>query len=96
VKLRASPLFASVFGIGYFDFAPGTIMSAWRSRPPSGIGLHGGAQWMLVPDHRAGDRNPAWADHVPRNGRQIRRECVIRRAAGQWLACAFAMLTFNA
>ncbi len=27
MKLRASTLVASVFGIGYFEFAPGTIMS---------------------------------------------------------------------
>jgi phosphatidylglycerophosphatase A len=37
----------------------------------------------------------ACADHVRETGRQDPPECVIDELAGQWLACAFASLTFG-
>ena len=39
---RASTVVASVFGIGYFEFAPGTIMSAIAVPLAILIGLRGG------------------------------------------------------
>jgi phosphatidylglycerophosphatase A len=37
----------------------------------------------------------ACADHVRETGRQDPPECVIDELAGQWLTCAFALLTFG-
>ena len=97
MKLRASTIVASVFGIGYFDIAPGTIMSAVAIPPAILIGLHGGGGMGLLASSIIvlviGIL--ACADHVRETGRQDPPECVIDELAGQWLACAFAMLTFN-
>lgn len=97
MKLRASTVVASVFGIGYFDIAPGTIMSAVAIPPAILIGLHGGGGMGLLASSIIvlviGIL--ACADHVRETGRQDPPECVIDELAGQWLACAFAMLTFN-
>src|SRR4051812_38000677 len=97
MKLRASTIVASVFGIGYFDIAPGTIMSAVAIPPAILIALYGGGGMGLVGSSIIvlviGIL--ACADHVRETGRQDPPECVIDELAGQWLACAFAMLTFN-
>ena len=39
-----------------------------------------------------GDRHLACADHVRETGNDDPSECVIDELAGQWLACAFALL----
>ena len=97
MKLRASTIVASVFGIGFFDIAPGTIMSAVAIPPAIWIGLNGGGGMGLLGSSIIvlviGIL--ACADHVRETGRQDPPECVIDELAGQWLACAFAMLTFN-
>ena len=55
---RASTVVASVFGIGYFEFAPGTIMSAIAVPLAILIALRGGGGMGIVgrhpdrPDHR--------------------------------------------
>jgi phosphatidylglycerophosphatase A len=94
---RASTIVASVFGIGYFSVAPGTIMSA-VALPLAilialfgggGMGLLGSAIIVLVLGILA------CADHVRETGRQDPPECVIDELAGQWLACSFALLTFG-
>jgi phosphatidylglycerophosphatase A len=96
VKLRASTIVASVFGIGYFAVAPGTIMSAVAiplailiAQHGGGIGLLAASLIVLVIGILA------CADHVRETGRQDPSECVIDELAGQWLACAFAMFTFG-
>ena len=94
---RASTLVATVFGIGYFEFAPGTIMSAVAVPLAILIAIHGGGGMgifassiiVLVIGILA------CADHVRETGRQDPPECVIDELAGQWLACAFAMLSFG-
>ena len=97
MKLRASTIVASVFGIGYFDVAPGTVMSAIAVPLAILIGLHGGGGMGILASSIIvlviGIL--ACADHVRETGRQDPPECVIDELAGQWLACAFAMLTFN-
>ena len=94
---RASTVVASVFGIGYFDIAPGTIMSAIAVPLAILIGIFGGGGMGLLASSIIvlviGIL--ACADHVRETGRQDPPECVIDELAGQWLACAFAMLTFN-
>lgn len=93
---RASTVVASVFGIGYFDIAPGTIMSAIAvplailiaQFGGGGMGVLASSIIVLVIGILA------CADHVRATGRQDPPECVIDELAGQWLACAFACLTF--
>ncbi|MBW8708515.1 MAG: phosphatidylglycerophosphatase A [Alphaproteobacteria bacterium] len=94
---RASTAVASVFGIGYFDIAPGTIMSAvavplaiWIALyGGGGMGLLGSSIIVLVIGILA------CADHVRETGREDPSECVIDELAGQWFACSFCLLTFG-
>ena len=94
---RASTVVASVFGIGYFQFAPGTIMSAVAVplaimiglRGGGGMGILGASIIVLVIGILA------CADHVRETGRDDPSECVIDELAGQWLACSFCLLTFG-
>jgi phosphatidylglycerophosphatase A len=94
---RASTVVASVFGIGYFDIAPGTIMSAIAVPLAiligifggGGMGILGAAIIVLVIGILA------TADHVRETGRQDPPECVIDELAGQWLACSFCLLSFG-
>ena len=88
---RASAVISTVFGIGYFPQAQGTIMSAIAL--PFGIliamygggalGLLGAALIALVIGV------VACADHVRETGNPDPSECVIDELAGQWLASAF-------
>src|ERR1700742_3034139 len=94
---RASTVVASVFGIGYFDVAPGTIMSAIAVPLAILIGIFGGGGMGILGASIIAlvIGILACADHVRETGRQDPSECVIDELAGQWLACAFCMLTFN-
>src|SRR5882757_8945047 len=94
---RASTVVASVFGIGYFEFAPGTIMSAIAVplailiglRGGGGMGILGSSIIVLVIGILA------CADHVRETKRDDPSECVIDELAGQWLACSFCLLNFG-
>jgi phosphatidylglycerophosphatase A len=94
---RASTVIASVFGIGYFEFAPGTIMSAIAVPLAILIALRGGgAMGVLSASLIAFVLGVlACADHVRETRREDPSECVIDELAGQWLACAFCLLTFG-
>ncbi|HEX4272360.1 MAG TPA: phosphatidylglycerophosphatase A, partial [Rhizomicrobium sp.] len=94
---RASTVIASVFGIGYFEFAPGTIMSAIAVPLAILIALHGGGAMGVLGATLIAlvIGILACADHVRETGRDDPSECVIDELAGQWLACAFCLLTFG-
>jgi phosphatidylglycerophosphatase A len=94
---RASTVVATVFGIGYFDVAPGTIMSAIAVPLAILIGLYaGGGMGILASSIIVLVIGIlACAEHVRETGREDPSECVIDELAGQWLACAFAMLTLG-
>lgn len=94
---RASTVVASVFGIGYFDIAPGTIMSAIATPLALIIGIRAGAMSILGASLIAFVIGVfACADHMRQTGRNDDpSECVVDELAGQWLACAFAGLTFG-
>src|ERR1700742_463360 len=94
---RASTVVPSVFGIGFFEFAPGTIMSAIAVPLAILIGLFGGGGMGVL-----GASIIALvigilscADYVRETGKSDPSECVIDELAGQWLACAFVLLTFG-
>ncbi|MBA2590098.1 MAG: phosphatidylglycerophosphatase A [Alphaproteobacteria bacterium] len=94
---RASTVVASVFGIGYFDVAPGTIMSAVAVPLAILIALHaGGGMGILASSIIVLVIGIlACGDHVRETGRDDPSECVIDELAGQWFACSFCLLTFG-
>jgi phosphatidylglycerophosphatase A len=94
---RASTVIASVFGIGYFEFAPGTIMSAIAVPLAILIALRGGGAMGILGATLIAliIGILACADHVRETGREDPPECVIDELAGQWLACAFCLLSFG-
>ena len=91
--MRLSTAIASVFGIGYFKIAPGTVMSAVAMPPAFLIALHGGSTALFAASILIFAIG-VWAcnDHVRVHGRKDPSECVIDELAGQWLACAFAAI----
>lgn len=90
---RASSLIASVCGVGYVPVAPGTIASAAAIFLALPIVFYGGG-WSLLAASLIAFGIGVWAcgDHVGATGREDPSECVIDELAGQWLACAFAVL----
>jgi phosphatidylglycerophosphatase A len=87
---RASAIVSTVFGIGYFPQAQGTIMSAIAVPLAILLALHGGAMVVL------GGALVALvigilscSEYVRETGNPDPSECVIDELAGQWLACAF-------
>ena len=94
---RASTVVASVFGIGYFDVAPGTIMSAVAIPLAILIALYGGGGMGILASSIIAlvIGILACGEHVRETGREDPSECVIDELAGQWLACAFALLSFG-
>ncbi|HEY4076082.1 MAG TPA: phosphatidylglycerophosphatase A [Rhizomicrobium sp.] len=97
MKMRASSIVATVFGIGYFDVAPGTIMSAVATPLAILISVRAGAMSIVGACLIAFTIGVyACADHMRQTGRHDDpSECVIDELAGQWLACAFAALSFG-
>jgi phosphatidylglycerophosphatase A len=97
MALRLSSLIASVCGIGYVPAAPGTVMSALAVPLALPIILYGGG-WGLLCASLIAFGAGIWAcgDHVRATGREDPSECVIDELAGQWLACAFAVLPLGA
>lgn len=93
MALRASSLIASVCGVGYVPVASGTVASAVAVPLAIPIVLYGGG-WALVAASIVAFAAGVWAcgDHVRATGREDPSECVIDELAGQWLACAFAVL----
>ena len=94
---RASTVVASVFGIGYFDVAPGTIMSAIAVPLAILIAIFGGGGMGVLSSSLIAFVIGvlACADHVRETKRDDPSDCVIDELAGQWLACSFCLLTFG-
>jgi phosphatidylglycerophosphatase A len=94
---RASAIVASVFGIGFFDVAPGTIMSAVAVPLAILIGIFGGGGMGILASSIIvlviGIL--ACGDYIRETGRQDPPECVIDELAGQWLACSACLLSFG-
>lgn len=86
-----------MFGIGYFNIAPGTVMSAVAIPLAILIALYAGGGMGLLASSIIvlviGIL--ACADHVRATGRDDPSECVIDELAGQWFACSFCLLSFG-
>ena len=94
--MRLSTIIASVFGIGYFPVASGTVMSI-VAIPFAVMIARAGGGFAVIAASLIVFVIGIWAcgDHVRATGKDDPSECVIDELAGQWLACAFALLTFN-
>ena len=94
--MRISTIIASVFGIGYFPVASGTVMSMVAVPLAIVIARAGGGVAVIVASLIA-FLIGIWAcgDHVRATGRDDPSECVIDELAGQWLACAGISLGFG-
>lgn len=92
--MRFSTVIASVFGIGYFPFASGTVASLAAMPVAALVLLHSGGM-VLAAASLVAFAVGVWAcgDHVRATGRDDPSECVIDEVAGQWLACAFASVS---
>ena len=94
--MKLSTIIASVFGIGFFDVAPGTVMSAVAVPLAAMIGVFaGGAALLLASLIVFVVGVIACGAHVRRTGREDPPECVIDELAGQWLACSACLLSFG-
>jgi phosphatidylglycerophosphatase A len=87
---RAATVVSTVFGIGFFPQAQGTIMSmvalpfaVLLSTKGGGIVVFGAAIIALVVGILS------CSDYVRETGNPDPSECVIDELAGQWLACSF-------
>jgi len=94
---RAATVIASVGGIGYAPFAPGTVMSAIAVLLALPIGYHHGGPGTILAASLAAFIAGVYAceAHVRATGREDPSECVIDELAGQWLACIFALGSFG-
>jgi len=94
--MRLSTIVASVFGIGYFPVASGTVMSIIAVPFAIMIARNGGGLAVLGASLIAFVIG-IWAcgDHVRAPGKHDPSECVIDELAGQWLACAGISLGFG-
>lgn len=88
--------FATLFGTGFAPFAPGTAASLVSL--PFAFALHwlGGASTLFVAAVVA-SLVGVWACelYVRQTGNEDPSEAVIDELAGQWLACAFAPLSWQ-
>ncbi len=88
--MKAATILASCFGIGYFPFASGTVMSAVAAGLAIPLARWGGPSALLAASLASFLLGIyVCGEHVRRTGREDPSECVIDELAGQWLACAF-------
>jgi phosphatidylglycerophosphatase A len=94
---RLSTIAASMFGIGYIPYAPGTVASAVAVPLAMLLGAHHGGGIAILAAALAAFVAGVIAceGHVRATGREDPSECVIDELAGQWLACAFALFSFG-
>jgi phosphatidylglycerophosphatase A len=81
---------ATVFGIGYLPYAPGTAASIVALPLAWGIAVFGG-RFLLLFAGILVSAIGAWACEIYSQEKKEKdpSECVIDEVAGQWIACAF-------
>ncbi len=95
--MKASERIATLFGLGHAPVAPGTVASLVAALLAWPMALVGGRVLVLFVAILAGAIG-AWAsEHYVRDSHlDDPPECVVDELAGQWIACAFAPLSFLA
>jgi phosphatidylglycerophosphatase A len=95
--MKLSAAIATVFGIGRIPVAPGTVASVVALILAWPIVIYGG-RFGLLAAGIAASAIGAWAgEHYANDTKQADpSECVIDEVAGQWIACAFAPVSFLA
>jgi phosphatidylglycerophosphatase A len=85
---------STVFGLGYFRYAPGTLAS-FVALPLAWVILLGFGPPALAIASVLAFIVGVWSTglYEARTGKPDPSECVIDEVAGQWLACAMAPLT---
>jgi phosphatidylglycerophosphatase A len=82
---------ATLFGIGRFPFAPGTLASVVAVLLAWVIAGFAGQNWLLVAAALAVVAGTLASDrYVRATGMKDPGACVIDELAGQWVACCFA------
>ena len=87
---RTAQAIATVFGIGYSPFAPGTVASL-VALPFAWLITYAAGRFVLLLVAILAAALGAWACEHYIHGRADKdpSECVIDEVAGQWIACAF-------
>jgi phosphatidylglycerophosphatase A len=95
--MKASEAIATLFGIGRAPVAPGTVASLVALILAWPIALYEG-RFALLFAGIAASAIGAWAgEHYAHDTKQADpSECVVDELAGQWIACAFAPVSFLA
>jgi phosphatidylglycerophosphatase A len=95
--MKLSAAIATLFGIGRVPVAPGTVASLVALILAWPIVLYWDRFGLLVAG-LAASAIGAWAgEHYARDTKQADpSECVVDELAGQWIACAFAPVSFLA
>jgi phosphatidylglycerophosphatase A len=86
--------FCTLFGIGFFPVAPGTIASL-AALPFAWVLMWIGGSWLLGVGVSLSIAIGIWSCdvYVRETGTSDPSECVIDELAGQWIACMVAPLT---
>src|SRR5580698_10078078 len=94
---RLSVTIATVFGIGFAPFAPGTVASA-VALPIAWLIAHFAGRFVLLLAGILACALGAWACEIYVHAKADKdpSECVIDEVAGQWIICAFAPTTLIA
>ena len=95
--MKASEAIATLLGLGRVSAAPGTLASVVALILAWPIALYSG-RFGLLAAGIAVSAIGAWAsEHYARDTKQADpSECVVDELAGQWIACAFAPISFLA
>ena len=94
---RIPTAIATLFGIGFSPFAPGTVASA-VALPLAWLIAWAGGRFVLLLAAILACAIGAWACELYVHAKQDKdpSECVIDELAGQWIVCAFAPHTLLA
>ena len=93
---RAARAIATLGGAGYARYAPGTVGSI-LALPFAWLLAWSGGRFVLLLAGIAALAVGAWASelYVAQTKTFDPKECVIDELAGQWIACAFAPVSFT-
>ncbi len=93
---RTAKVIATVFGIGYTRFAPGTVASL-AALPAAWLITFFAGRFALLLAGILASALGAWACELYVHAKEDKdpSECVIDEVAGQWITCAFVAVSFG-